>query len=641
MGGWARSWLLGLIAVAVAVTAGVLAGLGLDPLVGDHLVVRAGNWSPPSRDVVLVAIDEDSIADLPYRSPIDRGFLAEIVSKIVAAKPKAIGIDILFDQPSEARKDDALRSAIGFAEMPVVVATDASRNLTGRQAAWHASFTAGMTTGLATLRRDESDRVVRDAFVRGLADGKWRSGLAAAMLEALDPDRRPKGGLLAYFPDPDGRPHAFVRYPAKTVKLLPADWFKDKYVLIGATLSGTDRHPTPFATVFGSEVGTLYGVEIHAHMLAQFLGHIQIRRLSGPLVGLASLLAALLAGLCFRPHWHLAVRVGLFLAGIAAYWAGVWFAFRGGPLLLPAAGPVVAALVSGIYFGIKYWNRDRAQRRFIEKAFSQYVSPALVKRIIDRRSAVVLGGEKRTMTFVFTDLEGFTSLSESMEPDRLAELLNTYLDRMCELFVEAEATIDKIVGDAVVGFFGAPEKQTDQSPRAVDLAFAIDRMSEAFRAECEVKGIELGATRIGIHRGEAIVGNFGGSRFFDYTAIGDTVNTAARLESANRHLGTRIMVSGSVVAVCPGRSFRPIGSLRLKGKGVPVACFEPIPKERMGDREYEIYRIAYESLANDDPEATKAFAEARELSPDDPLVRFHHKRLMGGAHGTVIELVGK
>jgi adenylate cyclase len=134
------------------------------------------------------------------------------------------------------------------------------------------------------------------------------------------------------------------------------------------------------------------------------------------------------------------------------------------------------------------------------------------------------------VTYMFTDLEGFTTLVETEDPVLVTKTLNTYLDRICDLFLDHGATIDKIIGDAVVGFFGAPELQENQAEMAVNLALAVDEFSESFRRVAAEQGLRLGMTRIGINKGKAVIGNFGGDRFFDYTGQGDTVNTAARLE---------------------------------------------------------------------------------------------------------------
>jgi adenylate cyclase len=159
-----------------------------------------------------------------------------------------------------------------------------------------------------------------------------------------------------------------------------------------------------------------------------------------------------------------------------------------------------------------------------------------------------LGGQRREIATLFSDIAGFTTLVETLEPDVLGPLLNEYLSGMTDVVFVHDGTVAKIVGDALHVLFGAPGEQPDHAARAVKCALALDDYAQSFRESWHKKGVSLGVTRIGVHAGQAIVGNFGGGRFFDYTAYGDTVNVAARLEDANKQLGTRICVSATLAA---------------------------------------------------------------------------------------------
>jgi adenylate cyclase len=207
---------------------------------------------------------------------------------------------------------------------------------------------------------------------------------------------------------------------------------------------------------------------------------------------------------------------------------------------------------------------------------------------------------------------------------------------MCSLVLKHGGTIDKIVGDAVVAFFGAPLPLEDQEMRAVSCAMAMDRFSEQFRKDTDARRVRLGRTRIGVHSGEATIGNFGGDALFDYTAHGDAVNTAARLEGVNKYLGTRICVSGDAALGCPGLRFRRIGDVMLKGKSAPVSVVEPISTDEVPEDLLDGYRHAYGLLSAGSVKALEAFAELSMSYPDDPLVRFHLERLRQGARGVLI-----
>ncbi len=179
---------------------------------------------------------------------------------------------------------------------------------------------------------------------------------------------------------------------------------------------------------------------------------------------------------------------------------------------------------------------------------------------------------------MFTDIAGFTTLVEGLEPTTIGPLLNEYLTGLTEIVFEHGGTLVKIIGDGLNILFGAPTDQPDHAARAVACALALDAYAERFRARWRERGVAVGTTRIGIHAGPALVGNFGGGRFFDYTAYGDTINIAARLEAANKQLGTRICVSAGVVERMAGFRGRPVGNVLLRGRSEPLTAHEPLTR---------------------------------------------------------------
>ena len=189
---------------------------------------------------------------------------------------------------------------------------------------------------------------------------------------------------------------------------------------------------------------------------------------------------------------------------------------------------------------------------------------------------------------------------------------------MTQIVFRHGGTTDKIVGDALHVFFGAPEDLPDQAARGLACVLEMDAFSEAFRVQKAKEGIVLGVTRIGLHKGAAIVGNFGGEMFFNYTAYGDTVNTAARLESVNKHLGTRICTSSTVVESIPDFTGRPVGTLILKGKTNGLRVFEPMTRDKMQTSAIKAYSAAYEMLESDNPAAKQAFAAIVAKYGEDP-----------------------
>jgi adenylate cyclase len=286
--------------------------------------------------------------------------------------------------------------------------------------------------------------------------------------------------------------------------------------------------------------------------------------------------------------------------------------------------------------------RDARQRQAIAErahaSLSRYFSPNLAKRLASDAEAIDLGGQRREIATLFTDITSFTALVESLEPEVLGPLLNEYLTGMTDIVFAHEGTVAKIVGDALHVLFGAPGEQADHAARAVACALALDEHAEVFRERCHKRGIALGATRIGVHAGPAIVGNFGGSRFFDYTAYGDTINVAARLEEANKQLGTRICVSATLADKVRDFRGRPIGDLVLRGKTEALQAFQPLQLEQFDDPATASYLDAFAKLKAGDPNALAAFAAHVGKQPGDQLASFHLRRLLNGNTGTRIAM---
>jgi class 3 adenylate cyclase/putative methionine-R-sulfoxide reductase with GAF domain len=270
---------------------------------------------------------------------------------------------------------------------------------------------------------------------------------------------------------------------------------------------------------------------------------------------------------------------------------------------------------------------------------SRYFSPNLAERLAAAGAdEIEFSGQRREVAVLFSDIEGFTSLVETMEPGMLGELLNGYLAGMTSVVFSHEGTVAKIVGDALHVLFGAPGDQPDRAARAVACALDLDLFSQSFRKLWSEKGVALGPTRIGVNAGPAIVGNFGGGRFFDYTAYGDTINIAARLETANKQIGTRVCISESVVGQLPDFRVRPVGDLMLRGRTEPLRAYEPLRSDERDDASVEGYLKAFARLEASDPGAMGAFAAEVGRQPDDRLAGFHLKRLLNGATGTRIHL---
>jgi adenylate cyclase len=611
----------------------------LDPIVGDLSVLGLSPEAEDAREkIVIVTITEETLAGFPYRSPIDRGFLADLIKALDAANPAGIGLDILLDSPSEPAKDRRLLAAIDGASAPVVLASVPGRFLTEQQAAHLKTALDGRIPGDVTLQRDDADGILRHLP----RSGRDRPLLTETLAGRHFPDT-PFDSRILYQVAPSGGQGPFPKYPAHTVPHLPKDWFAGKYVLIGTDLPEVDRHPTPLVSASGAAAGHMAGLEVHAHVLAQLLSGRHLPVLTFAQSFSLLLVFAVLSAIGF----FFTGRVKVFFVGLGAVlvlYSFAWIGVRQEILLLPVLGPVTASATCVFLLALIRWRQDRRERAFVVSAFEKYVSPEIVRRLASGEVDLAIGGEKRLVTYVFTDIEGFTTLSEQLPADQVADILNGYLHEVCDVVIDNGATLDKLIGDAVVCLYGAPEADPAQAEKAVALAMELDRTAERYRAALAKRGTALGVTRIGIHCGEAVIGNFGGHRFFDYTGIGDTVNTAARLEGANKYLGSRICVSGAVVERCrgnPALAFRPLGDLAVKGRSQALACFEPLAPDAAQEPWAAAYQSAFGKLEDDPAAARDLFEKVLQDRPGDGPARFHLDRLEKGQTGAKVTLFGK
>lgn len=589
-------------------------------------------------NVVIIAIRDTSLAGLPYLSPIDRGLLADAVEALGRSGARAVGLDVLIDRPTEPDKDERLRRALlGFPGPVVVAYADASHGLSTEGAQYLRAFTENLGRGWPNVIRDGKDGTVRWLTTTLDVAGDTRLGFAAALASALGhavPEGRPRldyrvGGAVGESP--------FRIFPIEAVGLLPKDWIAGRIALIGADFRDTDRIRVPKAIVYGATAGAIPGVVVHAHMLAQIIDGRSVAELGFAgrfAVALVAVAAGLGLALVSLPlPARLASGVGVIALLVGAGVGATWLGGPDVPLVAPLLG-YLGTFAGGVGF---VGRRARRKKRFIRQAFSRFVSPALVAQLEADPDRLVLGGERREVTFLFSDIAGFTSLSEGMDAEELGRLLNEYFDGMCGVVVAHNGTIDKLIGDAVVAIFGAPISQEDHARNAVACALAMDAFAERFRVEIRSRGVNLGITRIGVHGGVATVGNFGGRDRFNYTALGDTVNTASRLEGANKALGTRICVSGAVAEDCPGMAFRPVAEVVVKGRKEAIAVFEPIESRP----DLDDYRAAYQALRHGEADALARFERIAAAAPDDAVVALHLKRLRRGDKGVRIVLEEK
>jgi adenylate cyclase len=358
---------------------------------------------------------------------------------------------------------------------------------------------------------------------------------------------------------------------------------KGRYVLIGGDIVDTDRVATTFTGPTGEMVP---GIQVHAQMIEQMLDGHQLPHLAPWFLwalAFLAVLAAALSGLLETRSWKflpfIVVQFVIFV-GLSFWLQAREVDTYGLPALGPALGWVIAfsAVVSAARAS------GAVQRRFAHSALGKYLPRSIAQEIIERPELLALHGEKKEIYVLFSDLEGFTRMSHALEPEMVATVLNRYLDMLSEVVLDHGGVIDKFVGDAVVAFWGAPIARPDDGERAASAGYAIWQAGEAFRNGAEEGLPPIGRTRVGLHFGEAVVGNFGGKTRIQYTALGDSMNTAARLEAANKELGTRILASREFVERSELDWWRAMGRVVLRGRKKPVDVFEATPDFPDADR---------------------------------------------------------
>ena len=611
-----------------------------DRFIRDWEVSFLAQPKPLEPDIVIVAIQEDTLKLFPYRSPLDRAFLSGLLTKIAAAKPKVIGLDYLFDQPTEAAKDDRLRATIAALKVPLVVSyTDNPSLVTPDQLSYLRAFVPPSRRALPNTAKDQFGTVrwvypgAKDRF------GHFVTGFAPAVAAYAGKKPPDVPVPIVWTRPPVGEQSSFLELHAQVAGVFPPQTFKDKIVLVGSDVTLEDRHRTPFVAM--SDKGILPGIVVHAYAVSTLL-HNEHSPYTGWWVtfGVALVLAGLGAMLGML-NFHLLPRIAALIGILALFWLFGGALYIYGNTIIGLLAPSLA-MILGFSAMDSLTGRDaRKQRQFIQGAFSRYVSPKVVEALIADPARMSLEGERREMTYLFTDVANFTTMSEKVDSRELAQLLNAYFEGVTSVVLRHSGMVDKFIGDAVFAIFNAPVDLPDHAGHAVRCALEIDDFCESFRKKQNAAGIDLGITRVGVHTGTAVIGNFGSTSRFNYTAQGDAVNTAARLEGLNKQLGTRVCVSGDTRHRCFDMAFRPIASVVLKGKGKAVEVWEPLREGALAPQRLDRYQAAFELLHAAPDEALALFGELDHESPGDPCVRFHMRRLREGLRGTDLVMTEK
>lgn len=638
-------------------------------LVYDKLRVA---WSPRvlDRRFLLIGMTEPDIHRWNY--PFNDEVMAAVLERIASAHPRVIGVDIYRDIPVPPGTDklfDVLKKhpeiiwifklkegngkrhpmipppaalkgteQVALADVPIDPGNVARRGLLYADDGTNSYPSLGLALALAYLKHEK---------ITPEAGPNDSLKLGKAVFPPLDDDRGPyvklddRGYQILLDYGDGARPF----HRESVGSLMDNDlsrMIRDRVVIVGNSLESVkDVFGTPFSTGFSTDAPD-YGMEIHAHLAKQLIDMAQTgeKMLTGlPRLGedgwiLAWAFAGAILGLTIRSGVK---ALGIGAAGITAMGGGVYVAFGYG-LLLPALPAVLAwgaaaALTNQVLYAAS--NRARARLR---DSFGHYLPPTLIEEMLKGDAIPHLGGERREIAVLFTDIAGFTTFSEAMDPADLAVFTNEYFDGVCAAIFKHGGNVNAYIGDSVLAFFGAPVQQEDRADRAIAAALDIDRFTTRFKADLAARGIDFGHTRVGLHNGVAFVGNIGTDRLMRYTALGDVLNTGSRLEGLNKAIGTHICCSAEIMRMAQKHTCRPVGAFVVKGRHGATEVFTPVDSEIHSlawvRRYEEAFRAAEECL----PEALDLFTAMHAEDPHDACVSFHYHRLVAGEIGTHIHM---
>ncbi|HXW21074.1 MAG TPA: adenylate/guanylate cyclase domain-containing protein [Roseiarcus sp.] len=657
----------------------LLKGLSLDALTALRWRLIGNAHESADSPSVVIALDEETYNTPPFKGTPTIAWTREIGRVVAAALEggaKVIGFDIVlptsieeseieFDSDTVGAKmrgfdRDYLRALAAGAKADKIVLGEVQIGDNLLLPAAGQRVAVGQQRNIRSLNVfSDPDDVVR----RAPLTFNGRSGLSpsmalelAARAEGLAPEIGPDRVSLAGYRIPATGPNEMTLNFAGGTNDIPTysladlrgcvekddkDFFRrnfsGKVVLIGSTFDLSDLKLTskrfavgagpppvercthPASAAARAARDEINGVYIQATAINNILRREALSELAPPLRLLLSLIAAslgALAALVLTP-----MRMVAAYALLALVWTALATVLFAGGLAVPLFEPLAAALIAlAATAGYRLIVADR-DKLALRKNFELYLSPAVIRKMLNSNAPPALGGEVREITALFFDLVGYSTISERLAPVELVALINRYLSTMTDIIEERGGFVDKYVGDAIVAIFGAPIEAPDHAADAVRAALSCNAALHELNQSIDLPdGVKL-AHRIGLNSGQALVGNIGSRRRFNYTAIGDAVNIAARLESANRHFGTTILASQATVERA-GEAFmwREIDTIRVKGRVQPVRVFEPIAIRGQESSEQRSFALGYaEGLARwrarDFAAAAVAFARSADRDP--------------------------
>lgn len=546
----------GIFTLCLLVLAEVPFVFGLFHTVQEKMIDRLFLNKPQSQDVVVIAIDDRSISEIG-QWPWSRVVFAQVVDQLTkpeGEKPKAIGIDVSFSEPSSVGSVDDETLARTFADaqnrsVPIVLPIDiGSQNQLMSQPL--SSFVSVTKQGFINSPLD-GDGVVRRADTRR---GSFES-FAHALVGGASPNtyRIDYRGLNGF---------TTVSFSDVLHGSIPSRIFAHKIVLIGATAPNLhDDVSTPF--------NQMPGVVLNANEVQTLLDETFFQE--SPRVISMTLIALLVLGVLMIVRKLKRLRtMSLALGGIFLLLLVYTSIAFGRYIITPFFYEVLACVFAIIASLVFEYLATAKEKAFIKNSFQYYLTPHVIEQILKDPEKLKLGGEKRNMSILFSDIRGFTTISEALTPEELTHLLNEYLTAMTDIIMGQNGVVDKYIGDAVMAFWGAPLDNATHATDACQSAVAMMKRLAEFNTHSKIP-IQIG---IGINSGDVVVGNMGSHKRFNYTVMGDEVNLASRLESLTKYYRVSILVTEATRASVSGLHFRELDLVVVKGKKEPKKIFE-------------------------------------------------------------------
>ena len=565
-----------------------------------------GSLTSPSEDVVIVFTDEQFYAE--YNAyPLRRTDLSTIILRLKNMGASVVAVDMLLDFNSAYGEDPTLAAALEEAGNVLMVS----------QAEIKDGQYLGLNTPIDRLKDVTSNGYSNIAPNSAISESIVRLRIHADMVNLFDAwpfaveavsmylEEEPEleNGVLSIGSEVevqlDQFDEMYIDYP-----LLPSvsgglaslhdvigisasdllfvddeEELEDLAFLIDGKIALIGEVAEVAHDQFETPVGNIFGVEVIANSIATILR-------SGPLkaasLGLELLLGFLLLALflCTRLIQAPLPRNSLSIAVMLLYVLLTFYTYISFGLVFSMSYLLIASVFSLLCINIRFYLAEMGQKTQIREMFGQYLSPKVVEDLVDDPSKIQLGGEEREMTAFFSDIQGFSAISERLTPTELVQLLNDYLTDMCDIIISSEGTVDKFEGDAIMAFWGAPTRQSDHAQRACFAAIDMNNRLIELRVKAVQEGITPLTVRMGVNTGQMVVGNMGSSQRMNYTIMGDAVNLASRLEGANKAYGSGMMISESTYRSCEEDiDVRELDRIMVVGKSEPVTVYQLLSRK--------------------------------------------------------------